>query len=163
MRLQYALFLSIVFSSSTIAESEIKILSVGDGFTIGGKPAVSISFGRSDSDYCTVTFAPSQFKLVSKPKNPDFYAVAYFQKEPSNYINGDCNINNKHYVISNKHQTHAILGLHNIDTQSKTASVSVDVQAVALPKKSYKKPEYWKVKYKFTIQDSYFSTIWDKR
>lgn len=98
------------------------IFSVSDyEYTMNDKPAVSISFGETQSNYCSATIyrasVSSGYKVSSQQKSSSDIAV-------------ECNWSGKYYVQSSKHQTLATFELLSIDPQTKTAEATVSVKLV---------------------------------
>ena len=109
-------------SEPEVAIDPPSILSVSDyDFTWNDKQAVSISFGETQSNYCSTTIY--RVSVVTG------YKVSS-QQNSRKEISTDCNWSGKYYMQSSKHSTSAKFELLSIDQKSKTAKAVVSVKLV---------------------------------
>jgi len=98
-----------------------KIFSVSDGFTYNNQPAVSISFGEKETEYCTLT-------LFKKDIYPGFTGKS-FSKNNHN-IDIDCSLNGAYFVRSSKHQTGLKITINQIDDKKQQADISIKLKLI---------------------------------
>jgi len=112
-----------LFSGLSYAESRLlEVYSVSDyDFTLNNKQAVSIAFGESQSNYCSITLirgAAIKGYSVNAKKNND------------KNVSVDCSWNNKDYVQSSKHKTFVDLSVKSLDNQIKVSDIRISLKLV---------------------------------
>lgn len=83
----------------------LSLISVSDGFTIAGKPAISFYFGKDESNYCDITVPKEEIKTGTLIKS---------QSMNNTSIDGNCSWNKKSYALSAKHPTYTSLDVISV-------------------------------------------------
>lgn len=108
-------------------------MSVSDyDFVMNGRKAVSIAFGETDDNYCSVT-------LYRESVHTGYKVESIKQAEKG--ISLDCNWSGLYYVISSEHETAVKLEIVSVDKIKKVAEASISARLV-----DYKNSKYAEVK-----------------
>lgn len=100
----------------------INVLIVSDyDFTMNSKQAVSIIFGESNSNYCSVTIYRDSIK-------PGYLSTSR-QKSVTD-LSLDCNWDGENYLQSSKHPTSANINIVRLDSVNKTAEIKISLHLV---------------------------------
>ncbi|SGY88848.1 hypothetical protein [Moritella viscosa] len=105
------------------APEQLKILSVSNyDFTMNEQPAVSISIGNDNDNYCSITINRSDVSTNG----------ASFSSEQKNNksVSVDCNWDKSHYVQSSKHPTQVMVTLSDTNTKLGAGSIEVSLKLV---------------------------------
>lgn len=122
-------FLSVVavvltFSLYSCSSDQVTLetLSVSDyPFTLNGTPAISLSFGESQSNFCSLTLTKNSvlqgYSFESNQKNNDSMSI-------------DCNWDGKTFVQSSKHSTLLKFSITELNKESLLAKATVSLNLV---------------------------------
>lgn len=107
----------------------MNVLRVTDfEFTLNDKPAVSIAFGESDSNYCDATILRSLVRQGYKASST---------KRSDTSFSIDCHWDSDYFVESSNHKTFSNLSIKSIDKRKKTALIEISLRFVGLPSNKY--------------------------
>jgi len=120
IKLTFATFFLFASFNATSAGFN-KIFSVSDGFTYNNQPAVSISFGEKETEYCSLT-------LLKKDIYTGFTAKSFRKKNKN--IDIDCSLNGAYFVRSSKHKTGLKITIHKIDDKNQQADISIKLKLI---------------------------------
>jgi len=100
----------------------MKVVSVSDySFTLNEQQAVSVIFGASDYNYCSLTVlrqsVSDSFKFSSTQRSDKDASIS-------------CTWDKKHFVQSSKHPTGLNIEILSLDKEAKKAEVSVSLKLV---------------------------------
>jgi len=126
--LSVILFVSILFleacSVSDQEERLLEVYSVSDyDFTLNDQPAISISFGETQNNFCSITLYRSSVYAgysvdIIKSKNNDQTATI------------NCHWEGKYYVQSSKHDTYFNMRIESLDKENKVATINSSLKLV---------------------------------
>lgn len=115
---------AVVKSEKIKPDNKLETLSVSDyEFTMNDKQAVSISFGKTENNFCTVS--------IYRDSVAQGYSVSSTQRDDHS-ISVDCNWNGKYFVESSKHPTISSLSISSLDKNKNIAQVELTLKLVEL-------------------------------
>jgi len=111
-----------LFTSSNATSAGFnKIFGISNNFTHNNQPAVSISFGETETEYCTAI-------LLKKDIYAGFTGKS-FRKNNKN-IDIDCSLNGAYFVRSSKHKTGLKITINQIDDKNQQADISIKLKLI---------------------------------
>jgi hypothetical protein len=118
-----------VSHNSKVISNANTVFSVSDfDYTMNNEKAVAISFGESQTNYCTVTMyrnlVANGYSAISEQSN-------------AREISMDCHWDSQYYVESSKHPTLAKINIKELDQQAKRAQIIVSLNLVNPSKNTY--------------------------
>lgn len=104
--------------------NKIETISVSDfKYTMNDKQAISILFGETQSNFCSVTIYRAAVKQG--------YSVSSAQRDDHS-ISVDCNWNGRYFLESSKHPTFSSVSIVSLDKDKKSAQIEISVKLIEL-------------------------------
>ncbi|MGB3222512.1 MAG: hypothetical protein WBB23_06905 [Desulforhopalus sp.] len=100
--------------------TQIIIVSEFD-YAVKGEQAVSISFGETETNWCSATISREYVKVGFKTE---------LHQNSSGNLSIGCNWDGQYFVQSSKHPTLTSLSINTLDSASKTAEIDITAKLV---------------------------------
>ncbi|MEZ9516563.1 hypothetical protein AB4240_17285 [Vibrio splendidus] len=114
--------LTLVGCSDSEPAFNVNQITVSDfAYTMNEQPAVSISFGKDDDNFCNIT-------LNRKDIAQGFSST--LENKSSGNISSSCNWDKNYYIQSSKHPTLASITINKLDTDNHTATIKASLKLV---------------------------------
>ncbi len=125
--MKYVLSLIFVLCATlSYAQSDMKVILVGDGFTSNNHPAATIYNCTSDEQSCI------QYTFNSKSLSALLNGQKLSNRMRDNLdLDVDANVNGQHFVISNKHKSRFVVQVTENDEDAKRLTLSYNLLLVS--------------------------------